>query len=299
MAYLTQYSYSKLCQKVDIDFDTSLNSFIWHIYDDNELYYILNKRDIEYLFKYKLILEDEKKFAVEYFVIVPKEEDSKEWVFNKGGKTKYHMSLDCQLLRKDYVDFYIPREIRSLGDSAIDEYRIWFSKNRFAEKFKAKSIGNDAIISAFNSKYPKKYCIQPIAEGSNILVIEKPNSKNIEVKKHFDLRYFKNRIDFLKQKFHNEFTCKNTRTMSKFRFLDKKTDEEIRNVFSEIFSPLFVENYGLEKIRSKFKQAIEVINEIISLVLEYLRWKWNFLDKQFDEISLESFGLECCHACSF
>ena len=45
--------------------------------------------------------------------------DSKEFVFDKEGKTKYHLTGDCEFIKKDYLDFNIPDEIRELGDDAV------------------------------------------------------------------------------------------------------------------------------------------------------------------------------------
>ena len=50
MAYLTKYNLSKLCQKLEVKEEISMELFIEHIYNDKEIYYILNKREIEYLF---------------------------------------------------------------------------------------------------------------------------------------------------------------------------------------------------------------------------------------------------------
>ena len=82
MAYLTKYNLSKLCQKLEVKEEISLDLFIEHIYNDKEIYYILNKREIEYLFIYKMVLEDENKFIVEYYNEVPEREDTKSFVFN-------------------------------------------------------------------------------------------------------------------------------------------------------------------------------------------------------------------------
>ncbi len=156
MAYLTKYNLSKLCQKLQTKDEISLDMFLEHIYEDKEISYILNKREIEYLFVYKMLLDDENKFILEYYNEVPEKEDTKNMVFSKGGKMKYHLSNSCSLLKKDFLDFNIPEDIKSIGDDAVEEYREWFKSNNFAEKFKSKEIDKNYIIRAFNLKYPKK-----------------------------------------------------------------------------------------------------------------------------------------------
>ena len=126
MAHLTKYNFSKLCRSVNIKDEVDRDTFLEHCYDDPDIYNMLNKLEIEYLFKYRNILKDEKNFYAEYYSVIPEKKDSKEFVFDIGGKTKYHLTSACKLINKDYLDFNIPEEIRELGDDAIDEYRNWF-----------------------------------------------------------------------------------------------------------------------------------------------------------------------------
>ena len=86
------------------------------------------------------------------------------------------MSLDCKTLKNDFIDFKIPDDIRNEGNEAIDEYRIWFTNQVYAQLFKNQKINKNQIIDAYNSKYPKKYGIKPIEGGSNLLIIELKNS---------------------------------------------------------------------------------------------------------------------------
>lgn len=297
MAYLTKYNLSKLCQKLEVKEEISLDLFIHHIYNDKEIYYILNKREIEYLFIYKMVLENENKFVVEYYNEVPEREDTKSFVFNKGGKTKYHLNQNCTLLKKDYLDFNIPEDIKSKGDNAIDEYREWFRLNNFGEKFKNKEISKDEIIRAFNFKYPKMYDIKPIEDNSNLLVVEIPNSTNLYLKENFDLEKFKIELTEIKLAWQNTFQCKVSRTFSKFKYLLAKSDEEITTKMGEIFSQDFVKNYGIENLKDKFQISKNLTYKLIDLLLDYIKWTYKADNKSFDALTLEKFGLECCHIC--
>lgn len=271
--------------------------FLKHIYNDKEIYFILNRMEIEYLFKYKMMLEDEKKFFVEFYNEVPEREDTKTFVFNKGGKTKYHLTSECKLLKKDYLDFNIPSEIQDLGDNAISEYRNWFRTNNYGERHKQGEIGKEKIIRDFNIKYPAKYGIKPIEDNSNILVIEIPNSSNNNLKREFDLQKFKEKINVLKEKWYNSFQCKVSRTFAKFKHLLKKSDDEIREKMTELFSEQFADNYGIENLRKKFEISKNLNYQIISELLEYFKWTYKIDIKDFDNLTLEKFGLECCNNC--
>ncbi|WP_420150240.1 hypothetical protein [Spirosoma sp.] len=297
MAFLTKYNLSQLSQKLEINVDVSLEMFLQHIYNDPEIYSILNKREVEYLFKYKMLLEDEETFAIEYYNEVPEKEDTKSYVFNKGGKMKYHLSPSCKLITKDYLDFNIPDEIKSIGDAAVQEYREWFNSNKFGDRFRSKEIDKNTIIALFNTKYPKKYGINPIEDNSNLLVIEQPNSTIRTVAHSYDSEKNKRELNKLKYDWQRNFPCRVTKTMAKFKHLLTKTDDEIKAKISELFSSVFIENYGMEKLKYKFQLSKELTNGIITLILDHIKWTYDINDKRFDNKTLEKFGLECCLSC--
>lgn len=297
MAYLTKYNLSKLCQKLEIKVDISLDMFLEHIYDDKEIFFILNKREVEYLFIYKMLLDDEEKFFVEYYDEVPEKEDTKNMVFNKGGKMKYHLSPSCKLLKKDYLDFNIPEDIKEKGDNAVEEYREWFRINNYGEKFKNKEIDKEFIIRAFNLKYPSKYDIKRIEDNSNLLVIEIPNSNIKHLESEFDLENFKIKLNELKLMWQNTFQCKVSRTFSKFKYLLTKTDAEIISKMGDIFSKEFVENYGIVNLKNKFEISKNLSYKIIELLLDYIKWTYKLENKDFNNLTLETYGLECCYFC--
>ncbi len=297
MAYLTKYNFSKLCQTIEINRHISMDAFLKYIYDDKEVYYILNKMEIEFLFKYKMMLKDEKKFLVEFYKEIPEREDTKTMVFNRGGKIKYHLTDKCKLLRKDYIDFDIPIDIQEEGDEAIEEYRNWFKSNNYGENYKLGKITKDRIIRDFNLKYPSKYGLKPIENNSNILVVEIPNSSKEQLIEEFDIKGFKERITALKTKWRNYFPCKVSRTFSKYKYLLRKSDEEIKSKMTELFTEHFADNYGIENLKNKFLISKRINNEVISELLEYFKWTYEIDNKEFDILTLEKFGLECCNSC--
>lgn len=297
MAYLTKHNLGQLSQKLNINVDVSLKMFLEHIYNDPEIFSILNNREIEYLFKYKMLLDDEKQFAIQYYNEVPEKADSKKFVFNKGGKIKYHLSPSCKLITKDYLDFNIPDKIKSRGDEAIQEYRTWFNTNDFGDKYRNKLIDRNTIIAAFNLKYPKKYDIEPIKNDSNLLVIERPNSTFDKIESSYDQEKTKRELRVLKHEWYQNFPCGVTKTIAKYKGLLDKTDDEINSKISEILSPVFIINYGMIELKRKFEISKNITYKIISLILEHIKWTYNLNDKVFDNNTLEKFGLECCLNC--
>jgi len=302
MAFLTNYNFSKLAQKLKVDSEISIELFTEHICNDREIFYILNKREIAYLFSYKMLLSDEKGFYSTYFKHIPEAIDNKKRVFTKGGKVKYHLSLDCKSFSNDYIDFTIPQDIVDVSikcnnPSIIDEYRDWFIKNDFKEKYLTKHINKSYIIRQFNLKYPKKYKFDELEENSNTLVIEAKNSKHTVIKDEFNIKKIKSDLEEAKKQWQNSFQCKNSRIISKWKHLESKTDDEIIQIMTDVFSPLFVSNFGVTKFKEYFKLSKTHTYKITALILEYLKWTYNLKNKNFDKVTLEQFGLECCYYC--
>lgn len=299
MAYLTASNYKKLCRTIKVNVEISLEFFIENLYNDPNVYYILTKREIEALFAYKMMLLDENFFLLEYYIEVPVREDTRTFVLERGGSTKYHLYIDCNLLKRDYLDAKIPEEIRELGKEAIDEYRGWFVANDFLEKYKSGIIDKDVIIARFNLKYPNKYGINPISSGSNLLIVEKPNTGISNVDRSFDVEEFQRRIQELKNRWNNAFTCPVHRTLAKQRYLFNREEEMIRERMKTVFSENFVGNFGMKNIEDKIRISKEISREILRLLEEYIKWTLGLdvENKNFDLLILEQFGLSCCRLC--
>lgn len=296
MPYLTKYTFSKLCRKINITKEIDLDFFLDNIYNDPELYFIFNKQEIKFLFNYKNILSDEENFVAEYYNKVPPREDNKNYVFEKAGKLKYHIYDNCNLMNNDFIDFPIPNEIKDLGDDVVNEFRNWFKNKGYAEKHYNHTLDKTKVIFDYNSYFPPRFKVKPLNESYK-LIEEIPNSNIIQSNNEFDYQIFLENLKHLKLVFDNLFSCSIYKTLSKFQYLLNKSDIEIENKISEIFSEEFIKNYGLEKVKEKLKSSKSLKSEIMQNLIEYFKWKFKFSDKSFDKISLEHFGLICCGNC--
>lgn len=296
MAYLTSYNYGKLCQelKLDDELQITLEVFLEYIYDDKDFFYILNKFQLDYLFKYKMLLADTETFILKYYKHIPEEKDNKIWVFSKGGKIKYHLSLDCKTLGNDYIDFRIPDDIRKLGDIAINEYRDWFNNQGYVQLLENQKITKDGIINAYNNKYPKKYGLEHIQGGSNLIMVERKHSGTDYTEQEKDVDYLILELNALLLLYREHFPGPGDRKIAKNSYLKDKTDDEI----VARMTVEFVNNYGLEKLKNKFKIAYDITFKIIQKLVDYFKWTYNLQGKNFDPTTLENFGLVCCKSCS-
>lgn len=296
MAYITNFTYSKLCRNLNITTEIDLQTFIYHIYDDASLFYFFNKLELKYLFNYKNILENEEEYLVQYYQHVPKRIDTKSFVFEKPRKLKYHLSNKCECMNHDYVDFHIPQDIRDLGEDVVEEYRNWFKGKGYAHEYFQGVLDISKVVFDYNMIFPPKYRVKPLNEKYK-LVLELSNSNVHEIENTFDYSGFLNNIIDIKKRRANKFQCKVTRTLSKFDYLINKSDEEIIFKITELYSEQFVENYTLDKIKELFRYSIKLKKELMKNLIEYFKWTFKNKNLSIDEITLNKFGLECCSKC--
>ena len=295
MAYLTNYTFGKLCRKLSVNQEIGLELFLKDVFNDPKIFSIFNKFEIRYLFVYKQILEDLDKFQKTYYQEVPDREDTQRMVFEKGGKLKYHIDSQCNLINNNFIDFNIPPEITDIGDNVVQEYRDWFKAKGYADEYFNNQLDITKVVFDYNMKFPPKYDL-PVLNENYKLITEIPNSKDEKVEL-FDYDAFLLNLDHLQKKHENIFSSKTTRILSKFDFLLDKKDDEIREKISELFSDIFIENYGMDKLKNLFREAKSIKYEIMDNLLTFFKWTYKLKEKDFDNITLEKFGLVCCGGC--
>lgn len=298
MAFITNYTFNNLCHNLNIKKEIDLLTFKNYIYHDANLFYIFNKLELKYLFNYKHLLESDANYIVEYYIHVPKRLDTKSYVFEKPRKLKYHLTNECECLKHDYIDFHIPKDIKDLGDDTVEEFRAWFKSKGYAQKYFNGTLNNSKVVFDFNMLFPLKLHIKPLNENYK-LALELTNSNTDEIELVFDYAKFKENISIIKKKRSNRFKCKITRTLVKFDYLLNKSDSKIIAKISQLFSNEFVENYGLANLKELFRFSLNLKKELLKHLTDYFKWTFNNKSLELDlhNISLDQFGLECCHKC--
>ena len=296
MASITESTYNQLCANVELKETIDKERFKKYIFDDERLFYVFNKFEIQYLFNLKNLVNESEidDFVFEFFRFVPKSTDKKEYVFEKESFLKYHLNDECEALGNDFVDFYIPEDLRGKGNLAIEDYRTWFKHKGYRENYFNECLDQEEMIYQYNMKFPKLYKVMPLKESFKLVQII-PNKGSRKVKRDFNYDNFVSSLEQQIKYYYQVFSCDTLRKLSKFRSL--KTDNEIKEKFSNVFSPQFVENYGIERIREKFDFANEIIGEIFKLLKEYIKWNIGTTEYKFKSFSLDDFGLKCCAFC--
>ena len=171
LASITESTYGKLCTKLNLKKAPDKEMFIKHVYNDKRLFHILNKYEVRYLFNLKNLLQeydvDDSEFT--FMRLVPKRKDTKKYVFEKESFLKYHLNNNCEALFNDYLDFYIPQELREQGDFAIEDYRTWFKNKGYKEDYLNGEFDQQAMIFQYNMKFPNQYMVSPLGENFKLV----------------------------------------------------------------------------------------------------------------------------------
>lgn len=295
--FITHYTFNKLVQTIKYKIeDISLEQFLC-LYNDKDIFSILNRNEIKELFLIKTILnQDNTQLEVEMLKYVEEKEDTKTYVNEKNDKFIFHMYEDCESMRNDFVDFIILPEIKENG--LVEEYRDWFNSNNFYQKF-MNGLSVNAIIFSYNQYFPVRYNLPILAENTKLVrVISNSDFKKIE-NTFLDIE---KQINDLKNGYHQIFSCQVLRKLSKFSFLLGKSESEITSVLSESFDKDFVKNYGFYNVKTKLEWSAKIRSQIIKLISDNIKYKFqmnkdlNFV-KINSQIDLNKFGLRCCVKC--
>ena len=319
MAFLTEYSYRQLIERVEIENLDRIDQqfFKTNIYDNDYLYYLFNQLELKKLFAEKILLSEDKAYAITHKE-VPERKDNQTYVLEIKGNVKYHKNNQCEALNRGFKNFYMPEPVVNLAredsdkhDNIVKEIRQWFKKNNYTvPRYEAGEINDKILTVDFNNTFPEKYNIEPIFisqsdENPFQWYIEKKSKGNVETKKSFDHDKFIIGIAELLKK--RDFIC-NSRTLqnlSKYDFLvnrdnldiSKYITESIEEGYLKNVSDVFINNYGLEKLKDFWNKHRKLKREAFKLLSNYLKWTYNYEKKTFNEILLDDFNLKACNLC--
>jgi hypothetical protein len=298
MAVLTKHTLDRLCRDLDVDFkELSEQDFKNSIFKNSQVFYILNAKQNAFLYVYASILKDIESFSTEYFENVPERPDDLLYVNENSGKYKYHLTTSCPYLTNDFEDFKIPKVIRDMGRDEIFEFRKWFSENDFNLKYATKQISLDVILNEINKKYCNKYNIKPIGMEEGIYQ-KIPNTGSGLIDDEFDFNAYINNLNGILKELDEEFCSHEWRKFSKFDSLGNKSNREIEDFLNERYSDVnLVNRFGIENLKEKLLIANKLKRNLTKSLKTYLRWHYNFSQIDFNEKTLEDFGLECCKYC--
>lgn len=319
MAYLTDFSYRKLIERIEIENVDKIDKhfFIKNIFNNEYLFYFFNQFELKKIFKEKIILSGDKAFVLVYKE-VPQREDNLNYVLEIKGKIKYHKDDNCVALNRGFKNFFMPEPIVRLESEdpnkhikLVKEIRQWFDTNNFNVERHINGEINDKILTTeFNQYFPKKFDIEPILisqseRGQFKWYVERNTTGNVGVEEVFNYNDFIIKLTDLIMRRENLCNSSTMQNLSRYDFLINRIDieierytlESIQNGYLKNVSEIFIQNYGLEKLKKFWENHISLKREAYSLLSEYFKWTYNFKGKSFEEIFLQDFNIEACGLC--
>ncbi len=292
--YISKYSFEKLCKKLDVKEEINKDFFFKHIYENHKISKFFNKLDLKYLFNVKNMLNGE----ISFYEMTAKSNDSNSYVFEQSGRTlKYHLNSDCVYLKNDYQNYTVPSEIGNLGIEAVKKYRDWFIDNKFKEQIEKGEIDKSLILYKYNTEFRKQLGVPALNENYELIKIIE-HSGSITINSEFTHEFFLDTLEECVIKTELILQCKPYwyKKLLKHDYLIERDDLYIREKMKSLF---YEESSLLEIIKIKeFLIEYRKIKEIvIKNLIDYFMWTFKKGIIDFDKITFENFGLECCKFC--
>ena len=305
MAFITSYTFFQLCNKLDVE-PITYDLFKRFIIDNKNIFRIFNSLDLKnFIIQAKLLDEnnsdeDNKDRKIVVFNKIHDRKDDKSYVFKIGGKAKYHLFRDCENLHKGFKNFNVPADFPK---DNIQELRDWFLKNDFTvENLEKGTIHLDTIIMRYNALFPFKYeDVKPLNSTYNLL--ETRATKRIDKLETFDQNKLTNNFERILFERYTLCNFNLLPLLSKYDFLyDKADDSEIYTKLSKIINSnpeikSFIKMYKMKNLKNFWKTHFLLRKDAINNIFEFIKWKYNFAEKEFKPTFLEDYNIELCHAC--
>lgn len=303
MAVLSKYTFGKLTEIIEpiSQKEVTKEFFCQNIFNNEFLFHIFNKGDLKRFYVTAFMLKNDLNIAVLKYV--EEEKDDYRWVFQQGGKLRYHIYSDCEGLNANFEDFQIPFDYKSLhnGVVLVKRYREWFKYHKFREKFSKDNSVINSIVLEYNNSFAPSNNLQSITKDDilHIGLKSKKAKKHSLIEDEFNYNQFEKelnelilyRIDLCASKDY----IKNR--LSKFDYLFNKSNEVIHSYLQDIVDPIFFHNYGYDNLKFFLEQHHKLRIRCCELIMTYIKWRYNLPAKEFNIISLEDFNLRCCILC--
>lgn len=325
MAFITKSAYIEFCNLIDINVDKEelLKLFHKYIIEDDRFFKLFNKIEITNLLKQiVLLLDDEeiKEFQITYKTHnYVSREDNLKYIIPINKKLSYHLSKECERLNAGFINFNTPEDFFNLPNSeeAINDLRIWFAQNNFTpERFKNGEFSIDIVVARYNMYFPKKYGIKSLNESYKLL--EEKKSLGVvgtKVPVIFDLQSTLEKLGNIIAERYYLCNFEKSHVLAQYSYLHEKSDNEIKEKLKDlglmdkiyekrdiihflgISTKGYDENKALTIIKNFLKRNHELKKKAFEILSNYIRYKYNSDNKEFEPNFLEEHGFTLCKTC--
>lgn len=136
--FVTQSNYSKIAEVVIDDLTDGISEICSRVYGHKDISKYLNENEIINIECKRMLIEETDRLIERYFEIksealqfMSQIADKDTFVFIKNTPPKYHNESGCRFLNKDYINFYIPPEIKKRGYLEVEKFRVFANNNKY------------------------------------------------------------------------------------------------------------------------------------------------------------------------
>ena len=319
MAYLTEFSYRQLIERIEIKDVERIDKqfFTKNIFDNEYLFYFFNQFELKRLFKEKILLSGDKNYVLVYKE-VPRRRDDLTYVLEIKGKVKFHKDNTCVALNRGFKNFFMPEPIVRIQSEnpekhkiLVDEIRNWFTVNNYnVDRYIKGDINDKILTTTFNNYFPEKFEIDPISisqseKGQFNWYIEKKTTGNVGVSDRFNHDEFIIKLtDFITKR---NYLCNGStlQNLSRYDFLINRDNTEIANHISDSIAKgylkdvgeNFITNYKIDNLKIFWQNHLNLKKETFNLISDFFKWTYNYKHKSFEEVFLQDFNIASCGLC--
>lgn len=135
--YITKNNFSKIAEKAIGDLSDGINEICSRVYGYRDISKYLNYKEIKDIEYKRLLIEGADSYIEEYLEKFRRGALEKKaagvfspFVFVSTTPPKFHYDKDCEFIKKDYLNFYIPPEIDKRGVNEVEKFRVFANANK-------------------------------------------------------------------------------------------------------------------------------------------------------------------------
>ncbi len=266
--YITNYNLSRVLNVIEIEVE-NLDKI-----DINKLENVLSEKEILFLRKAKTFFNGE--ISIECLSFSPVYNPDDDNLLFEGHNPAYHKDDFCQRLRANYINYYIPNEIKQRGNAEVKKFKK-FVKELLHDGYKLEDENTKIIIKGH-------FGIGDV----NFLRIEKSNSGA------------SNFTDYINNMTLSEIIKEIKKILDKINSFQNKSE-----LHKRIYNLRYREPYIIKKLlRNKSKEEKSLGQELtlakehlLYALLESYKKESNFNQSEIEEEWLQKLNFVPCSTC--
>ena len=291
-----------------------------------DLFHQTNAFDADYLLMFYKTFQLKEKFKqrfqgigkpeIEVYKKLKNRIDDPHYIFPTYSQYTYHNEFFCDFFLSEDSNYLYPDAILELKYKnqnkfleVVDALREWFKAEEFTRvKFGRDENLDEIITEKFNSIFPEKFNIPKIEDLFQWSQLEEAEHYDKLRITEYRLVYdeFIDTVKEILQEREEIFQFLPNKKLLTYENLINKDEAHISAFLKDEQDRKIIPNQSLDQLKAvgirKYKELISknrhLRNQAFTLMLEYIRWIYNYPSANFSEIRLDDYNIGRCPECS-